>query len=497
MTLQRHATASQATAWLRGCVRGALRTDSRAVQPGDGFIAWPGQATDGRRFVPQALQAGAAACLVEADGVEAFDFDDQRIAALPGLKAATGAVADEWFGHPSRSLAMVAATGTNGKTSTALWMAQAQQALGRPFGVVGTLGVGVPGQLEPTGLTTPDPVRLHGALRRFVDDGLAGCAMEASSIGIVEERLAAVRLDVALFTNFTQDHLDYHGTMAAYWEAKRRLFDWPGLQAAVVNVDDEHGLALAEALRQRGLPVWTVALHRAARLRGVALRYVDGGLVFEVIEDGRAVTVTSRLVGEFNASNLLVVLGGLRALGVALDDAAAVVPRLEPVPGRVQRVGGDDPARPAVVVDYAHTPDALQKVLQALRPWAVERGGRLWCVFGCGGDRDPVKRPLMGAIADREADQVVLTSDNPRSEPPDFILAQILAGVAGRDEVAVIADRAQAIAHAVALAAPKDVIVVAGKGHEDYQEVAGVRRPFSDATVALAELGRRAGGAPA
>jgi len=495
VTLHHHASPAQATAWLRGCVRGALRTDSRAVQPGDGFIAWPGQATDGRRFVPQALQAGAVACLVEADGVETYAFDDARVAALPGLKAATGVVADEWFDHPSRALTMVATTGTNGKTSTALWMAQAQQALGRPFGVVGTLGLGLPGQLEATGLTTPDPLRLHGALRRFADAGLAGCAMEASSIGIAEERLAAVKIDVAMFTNFTQDHLDYHGSMGAYWAAKRRLFDWPGLQAAVVNIDDDHGLALAEALQPAGLPVWTVALHRAARLRGRDLHYVDGGLVFEVIEGDRVVTVSSRLVGEFNASNLLVVLGGLRALGVPLADAAAVVPALDPVPGRVQRVGADHPARPAVVVDYAHTPDALQKVLQALRPWAVERGGRLWCVFGCGGDRDPVKRPLMGAIADRLADRVVLTSDNPRSEPPDFILAQILAGVTGRDEVAVIADRAQAIAHAVAQAAPQDVVVIAGKGHEDYQEVAGERRPFSDAVVALAELGRRAGGA--
>jgi UDP-N-acetylmuramoyl-L-alanyl-D-glutamate--2,6-diaminopimelate ligase len=478
------ATPEQAAHWLRARVSGTLRTDSRAVQPGDAFIAWPGYANDGRQFVPAALAAGAAACLVEEQGAAHFGFADARVATLDGLKAAAGAVADAYFGHAGAQLELVATTGTNGKTSTAWWTAQALTLLGRRCGVIGTLGIGEPDAVEPTGLTTPDPITLHAAFRRFADQGFAACALEASSIGIVEQRLAAAPLKVALFTNFTRDHLDYHGDMAAYWAAKRQLFSWPGLQAAVINIDDEQGAALAAELRHGTLDVCTVSLQRPACLLGTNLRYEAGGLAFEV----NGVPVRSALVGEFNASNLLVVLGGLVALGVPLADAAAVAGRLTPVPGRLQRVNG---AGLEVVVDYAHTPDALEKALQALRPLAAARGGRLWCVFGCGGNRDATKRPLMGAIAAAQADRVVITSDNPRDEVPDLILAQILAGVTGHDEVDVIEDRRAAIAHALQAAAAGDVILLAGKGHEDYQEVAGVKRPFSDLIEAQAALAAR------
>ena len=499
------ASPQAAAQWLAAHVRGTLRTDSRRVQAGDGFIAWPGYAVDGRQYVGAALAAGAAACLVEAQGAAAFSLDDARIASLPGLKEATGPVADAWFGAPSAALDIVATTGTNGKTSTAWWMAQALSALGRRCGLVGTLGVGEPprigaaggpGTLEATGLTTPDPVTLHGALRGMVDGGLAACALEASSIGLAEHRLNALRIDVALYTNFTQDHLDYHGSMAAYWAAKRALFRWPGLRAAVLNIDDEHGRALAAEMAAEtddkstdGRPeLWTVSLRAPARLRAEGLRYEAGGLAFEAVEGAQRVPVRSQLVGEFNASNLLGVMGGLRSLGVPLADAAAVAGQLAPVPGRLQRVAGGDVD---VVVDYAHTPDALDKVLQALRPLAAARGAKLWCVFGCGGNRDATKRPLMGAIAARGADRVVLTSDNPRHEPPRAILAQILAGVAGRDEVDVIEDRREAIHGAVRRAAAGDVVLLAGKGHEDYQDVAGVKRPFSDLAEAQAALHQR------
>jgi murE/murF fusion protein len=496
-------TPAQAAQWLAERVAllqgGRLRADSRDVRPGDGFIAWPGHAQDGRQFVGAALAAGAAACLVEADGAEAFALGGGRVATLPGLKAAAGAVADTYFAQPSAVLDVVASTGTNGKTSTAWWTAQALTRLGRRCGVIGTLGVGqppsadAPGSIEHTGLTTPDPVLLHGTFRNFVDQGFAACALEASSIGIAEHRLAQARIDVALFTNFTRDHLDYHGSMAAYWAAKRQLFAWPGLRAAVVNVDDEQGALLAEELSQepaaaKVLDLWTVSLHGPARLRALDRHYVNGGLAFTVLEGSARCEVRSVLVGEFNASNLLVVLAGLRALGVPLLDACAVVPGLTPVPGRLQRVAGTDVD---VVVDYAHTPDALDKVLQALRPLATARGGRLWCVFGCGGNRDATKRPLMGAIAARGADHVVLTSDNPRGEAPCAILAQILAGVTGHDEVDVIEDRRQAIHGAVREAAPGDVVLLAGKGHEDYQEVAGIKRPFSDLDEARAALAAR------
>jgi UDP-N-acetylmuramoyl-L-alanyl-D-glutamate--2,6-diaminopimelate ligase len=383
--------------------------------------------------------------------------------------------------------------------------------LGRRCGVVGTLGIGEPPRAAPakngmppqagdnaniqfTGLTTPDPVRLHGAFRGFADAGFAACALEASSIGLVEHRLAATRIDVALFTNFTRDHLDFHGDMAAYWAAKRALFSWPGLRAASINIDDPQGAALAAELAATPpLDVWTVSATSPARLRASSLRYIDGGLAFELHEGADSVAVHSRLVGDYNASNVLVVIGGLRALGVSLADAASTVPGLTPVPGRLQRVATGAAGQPEVVVDYAHTPDALEKVLMALRPLATARGGRLHCVFGCGGNRDASKRPLMGAIAHRLADAVVLTSDNPRDEAPGLILSQILAGVGGDHEVAVIEDRHEAIAGTIAEAAAADVILLAGKGHETYQEVAGVRRPFSDEAEALAALRQRAG----
>ncbi|AKJ27865.1 UDP-N-acetylmuramoyl-L-alanyl-D-glutamate--2,6-diaminopimelate ligase [Caldimonas brevitalea] len=502
MSLPVFPTPESAAEWLRQQVQGRLRTDSRQVGAGDGFIAWPGYAVDGRRFVGAALQAGATACLVEADGVEAFGFDTSeqrgRVAAVAGLKAASGRIADVYYGEPSRRLRVVASTGTNGKTSTAWWTAQALSLLGKRCGVIGTLGVGEPpsrvapeAEVIATGLTTPDPVTLHGSLRRFADTGYAACAIEASSIGIVEHRLDALRIEVALFTNFTRDHLDYHGDMDAYWEAKAQLFDWPGLRAAVLNLDDPRGVAVAERLRREGrLQVWGYTRGATGELRAADVGYQGGGLGFTLIEGTRAVPVRTRLIGDYNVANLLAVIGGLRALDVPLADAAALCAELTPVPGRMQRVGGD--RGPLAVVDYAHTPDALEQALRALQPLARERGGRLWCVFGCGGDRDATKRPLMGAIAERLADLTVVTSDNPRSESPEAILEQIVAGMQQREQAAVEVDRRVAIAGALVAAEPRDVVLIAGKGHEDYQDIAGVKSHFSDVEEALDALSRRA-----
>jgi UDP-N-acetylmuramoyl-L-alanyl-D-glutamate--2,6-diaminopimelate ligase len=484
-----------------GGTAGALCSDSRQLRRGDAFVAWPGLAHDARRFVSDALAAGAAACLVEADRVGSFGFTDARIAAVPQLKRRAGPIAAAFYGRPSERLTVVATTGTNGKTSTAWWLAQALGRLGRRCAAIGTLGIGEPPRdagaaaFHATGLTTPDAVMLHRALDDLVGRGFGAIAIEASSIGLAEHRIDGLAIDVALFTNFTQDHLDYHGTMAEYWAAKRRLFGWPGLKAAVINVDDAHGAALAEELRIGGPELWTCALHRDARLRGGAVHYVDGGLAFELEAGEVRVPVRTRLVGGFNAANLLLVIGALRALHVPLEEAVHAAAMATPVPGRLQRVATGAAGEPEVVVDYAHSPDALDQVLQALRPFARARGGRLWCVFGCGGNRDAAKRPLMGAIAARQAEHVVLTSDNPRHEAPDFILAQILAGVTGHDEVDVIEDRREAIRYAIGAAAPADVVLIAGKGHEDYQEVAGVRRPFADVDEALAALRARAGGA--
>ncbi len=500
MAPRRLDSVSDALGWFAQRGVRTLATDSRKVGPGDAFIAWPGYAVDARQFVPQALAAGASACLVEAEGVQAFDaFDRDEVAALQNLKANTGVLASGFMGAPSQQLNVIAVTGTNGKTSTAWWVAQALSSLGQRSGVIGTLGVGEPpSPLQPsaitfTGMTTPDAVTVQAGFRRFVDAGFKACAIEATSIGITEHRLAGTKIDVALFTNFTQDHLDYHGSMDAYWRAKAGLFAWPGLRAAVINVDDAKGAALAQSLRAGALDVWTYSTTGAARLRGSKIGYAAGGVGFELREGDARVAVKTQMIGEYNVANLLATIGGLRACGVALADAAAACALLTPVPGRMQRVASDA-ASPQVVVDYAHTPDALEKAMFALQPFAAERGGRLWCVFGCGGDRDATKRPLMGAIAQRLAQRVVVTSDNPRFEEPAFILLQIVAGLAGsQDRVKVIEDRRAAIAHAVREAAARDVILIAGKGHEDYQEIGGVKHPFSDVAEASAALKLREG----
>ena len=485
----------EAARWLRARVSGQLRTDSRQVGPGDGFIAWPGAATDGRRHVPAALAQGASACLVERDGAEAFGFSGPDVASYPGLKAATGPLAAAYYQAPSRQVRMLAITGTNGKTSCAWWLSWVLSKLQltrlSPCGLIGTLGIGIAPEARYNGLTTPDPVLLQQALREFADSGVKSCAIEASSIGIAEHRLDGTALEVAMFTNFTQDHLDYHGSMDAYWAAKAALFDWPGLRAAVVNLDDARGPALAEHAAARGLEVWTVSLAQPARLRASDLGLGERGLRWRVHEGAAApLTIDTPLVGEHNAANLMGVLGCLRALGVPLADAVRACTELPAVPGRMEQVGA--PGAPLAVIDYAHTPDALDKALAALRPLAAQRGGRLWCVFGCGGNRDAAKRPLMGAAAEAGADAVLITSDNPRHEPPQAIIDQIVAGLARPAGVRIEPDRAAAIAQALTQAAPADVVLIAGKGHEDYQEVAGVRRPFSDQAEARQALARRA-----
>ena len=494
-----HATA--AAQWLAARGAGDLCTDHRRLRPGDAFLAWPGYSNDARRFVAAALQSGAVACLVDDHHLASFGFDDPRIAAVAHLKDLVGPIAHQFLGRPSERLQVVATTGTNGKTSTAWWTAQALTGLGRRCALIGTLGIGEPptGAGEPgaglhsSGMTTPDPVRLQQALRDFVAGGFAACAIEASSIGLQERRLAGTHIEVALFTNLTLDHLDYHEDMAAYWKAKRALFAWPGLKAAVLNIDDPHGAELAGTLGHAPLDLWSCSTQRPARLWAHGVHHDAGGLAFELREGEHSLPLRSALIGDFNAANLLGVIGVLRALGVALADAASAAERLSPVPGRMQRVRIDAPGQPEVVVDYAHSPDALEKVLQTLQPLARARGGRLWCVFGCGGNRDAAKRPMMGAIAARLADRVVLTSDNPRDEAPVFILSQILAGITGHDEVDVIDDRREAIAHALAGAAPADVVLLAGKGHEDTQEIAGVKRRLSDVDEARQGLLRRAG----
>jgi UDP-N-acetylmuramoyl-L-alanyl-D-glutamate--2,6-diaminopimelate ligase len=504
-------TAPEAAQWLRTRVTGELRTDSRLVQAGDGFIAWPGAATDGRRYLAQALAQGATACLMEEAGHSAWvdalsaASANGKLACMTSLKAQTGLVADAYYEQPSQALKVLAVTGTNGKTSTAWWLAQALSSpvLQQACGLVGTLGVGQLPHLVSTGMTTPDPVLLQRQFRRFSDAGVTHCAIEASSIGLAEHRLDGTQIRVAVFTNFTQDHLDYHGDMAAYWAAKAALFGWSGLQAAVINTDDAQGALLAKQLQGGALDVWTCSKRSAsdmpARLQARALPGTDG-LAFEVIEDLDVQTLRTGLMGDFNIDNLLGVVGTLRALGFGLAQAIQACTHLTAVPGRMQRVSVDmghtdtqgSANLPLVVVDYAHTPDAISHALMALRSQATERGGRLWCVLGCGGDRDASKRPLMAAAAEAAADQVVLTSDNPRSESPEAILAAMVQGLRRPQQARIQPDRALAIAEVLTQAAAQDVVLLAGKGHETEQEIQGVRHPFSDVAQARLALQQRA-----
>jgi UDP-N-acetylmuramyl-tripeptide synthetase len=482
-------TPGQAAAWLREKITGSLWTDSRKVGAGDGFMAWPGAAVDARLYVNQVLDAGASACLVEEDGVDVFGFIDERVAIYAGLKSAAAPVAAAYFEQPSTQLQVIAITGTNGKTSTTWWLAQALGKLGRRCGIVGTLGTGTPDAMVFNGLTTPDPVLLQQQFRHFVDEGFSACALEASSIGISEQRLDGTHIQVAVLTNFTQDHLDYHGSMATYWDAKKKLFEWPGLQAAVLNLDDVKGLELHAALAGSALDVWTISITERARVHAENIDQGAQGITFDVVEESVRYRIVSGMVGLYNVSNLLGVIAAMRALGIELKDAARACEGLSQVPGRLETISID--GFPMVAIDYAHTPDALEKVLVALMPVARERSGRLWCIFGCGGDRDATKRPLMAAVAQKNADQVVVTSDNPRSENPAVIISQILLGITHSDAVFVEADRAAAISMALALAQPADVVLLAGKGHENYQEISGVKHPFSDRTHAEAALATR------
>jgi len=384
---------------------------------------------------------------------------------------------------------MVGVTGTNGKTSVTQWIAQALYTRGRKCALVGTLGNGFPDALEPGPNTTPGIHVLREFLPESVRQGAQACAMEVSSIGLHQNRVAGIRFDVAVFTNLTRDHLEYHKTMEAYAAEKAKLFAWPGLGHAVLNLDDPFGRTLATQLAGR-VATSGYTLESATGtdrvLRAADLSESGGALAFTL--DG--VRFEAPLVGRFNAANLLAVIGALLAGGERLADIAAVLRHIVPPAGRMQPIGGNN--APLVIVDYAHSPDALNKVLATLRGTTQARGGQLLCVFGCGGDRDPGKRPQMGAIAARLADAVVVTSDNPRSEDPLAIIGQILAGMTSKP--AVEPDRAAAINAAIAAADNRDVILIAGKGHEPYQEIAGVRTPFSDLECAKSALAGRHGG---
>ncbi len=506
MSAARKPTLTDILAWLHATARDAqLSSNSRSITLGDVFFAYPGDAADGRHYIEQAIEAGAKAVVYEADGFTWQDAWTVPSLAVKGLKNIAGPVASAYYDQPDAAMFSVAVTGTNGKTSCTQWLGKALSRLGLPTAVIGTLGIGLyrrgeHGGFDVTGYTTPDAVLLQRKLAQLRTTGAQALAIEASSIGLDQGRLNGMHVDVALFTNFTRDHLDYHGDMDAYEVAKRMLFDWPGIKHAVINLDDDMGLRLVSHLQSTNpsLPItgYTVVGRQVPGvtiLSATDIRSSHGGTAFHLETQAGPAHVKTQLVGLFNVSNVLGILGVLLAKGVGLKTAVETAETLTSVPGRMQQMGGQE--APLVVIDYAHTPDALEKTLVTLRQVAQQRGGALWCLFGCGGDRDPGKRPQMGAVA-QQADHIVITSDNPRSEEPAAILAQIVKGIDAtcleKNAPHVIEDRASAILWAVRHAGKNDVVLLAGKGHEPYQEIKGKKMPFLDADHAALALAARA-----
>lgn len=479
-----------------------LQLDSRMLEPGELFIAYPGLRSDGRHYLSQAKAAGAVAALVESEGFKATGETPLPVIVIENLANKVSAIAGRFYDDPSARLRVTGITGTNGKTTCTQLLAQLFALLGKPAGVIGTLGYGLlssdevstKSTLTDTGLTTPDAVSVQRILADLLDAGAAVVAMEVSSHSLDQGRVGGLHFSTAVFTNLSQDHLDYHQTMAAYQQAKAQLFNAPGLQNTIVNSDDAAGRTIISALAASSeLSCYSYSLsQKDADIYARAPAFGPQGICAQLVTPWGQGELHSHLQGEFNLSNLLAVIGVACAEGHALPAVLAGVAQLKPVPGRLEVV--DAQALPVVVVDYAHTGDAIEKALTALRSGCQ---GRLWCVFGCGGDRDQGKRTVMGSIAAELADQLVVTSDNPRSEDAQAIIDAVLEGVSRAvnkaNEPHVFVDRRAAIRFAVNNAAEQDVVLIAGKGHEDYQLIKNQRLPFND--VAEARLALRERGA--
>ena len=467
--------------------------DSRQVKAGDVFMALRGTVVDGRQFIDAAIDSGAAAVLADGDVLGAEERKGVQVVTVPGLSARVGEIAARFYGHPSEAMYLVGVTGTNGKSTCAYL---ASQLLAKHFGsaaVMGTIGNGVWKEgaisLQETGLTTPDPVRLQHDYAEFYAQGARAAAMEVSSHSLSQGRVHGLVFDTAVFTNLTRDHLDYHGNMAAYGAAKEKLFGLPKLKRGVINIDDPFGAQMVERCKLRGLKVITYGL-QSGDLQVRNLKRLDDGFAVDLITPWGEGELRAPLIGDFNIHNALAVVAAVGAAGMPLADILAEFPNIQPVPGRMERVASEGQAADGinVLVDYAHTPDALRAALEAARPYCR---GKLWCVFGCGGDRDNGKRAPMGRIATELADHVVVTSDNPRGEDPQAIVDEILTGVEG-DHSTVKIDRAEAIRFAIGEAAAGDTVLIAGKGHEDYQLIAGQKLHFCDREQAAEALARRA-----
>lgn len=469
------------------CIVNGLCCDSREIKPGDCFFALAGAQEDGRDYISVALQKGAAAIVVD-NSLPYPTSIPSKVFTVPDLAKNLGNIASRFYQNPSKKLKVIGLTGTNGKTSTSQYIAMAMKMANRSCGIIGTLGYGLPEQLKPSSYTTSFPLMLQKQLAEIVDLGAEAVAMEVSSHALDQHRTQGVEFDIAVFTNLTRDHLDYHGTMENYAAAKKKLFLTETLQHAVINIDDPFGLALAKELQGNGkvnVHGYSLQEHGVTfpLLRAHHIHLNSKGVTAKISSSGGEQLLRSKLLGRFNISNLLAVLCCLQLLDIPIDIGLEYISQLNTIPGRMQVFGGGK--QPLVIVDYAHTPDALKQVLQAIRE---HTHGTLWCLFGCGGDRDQGKRPIMAQIAERFSDQLVITDDNPRTEDPSKIVADMMNGLLCPWAVEVEHDRGAAIAHVIDCAAPGDVILVAGKGHENYQLIGDEKLPFSDAEQIQAHL---------
>jgi UDP-N-acetylmuramoyl-L-alanyl-D-glutamate--2,6-diaminopimelate ligase len=457
-----------------------MTSDSRNVQSGSLFLAYPGDKADGRNYIAEAIRNGASAVLWDSENFEWNANWDIENKPIRQLRLQAGSIASQYYNNPSEKLWMIGVTGTNGKTSISQWLSQCFNHLGNKTAVIGTLGNGLPNQLSPTSNTTPDAVLLQEMLADYVKQEVKTVAMEVSSHGLHQGRVRSVNFDVAVLSNLTRDHLDYHGSFEDYADAKRRLFVGNDLKVAVLNCDDEFGVEIEDELTDTGTPVLSYGIDRGL-VRATELHFENTHFSFYAVTPFGSAPVKANLIGRFNVYNVLAVLATLLASKVNLEDAVEAISHIQSAAGRMQQLGGGD--LPLVVVDYAHTPDALEKVLTTLK---AQASAKIICVFGCGGNRDAGKRELMGKVASEIADAVVVTSDNPRGEAPEAIIHAIVGGMHGN--YAIEEDRAKAISIAILAAKPNDIVLIAGKGHEDYQEIAGKKHHFSDVEQAQSVL---------
>ncbi|QUN06132.1 UDP-N-acetylmuramoyl-L-alanyl-D-glutamate--2,6-diaminopimelate ligase [Shewanella yunxiaonensis] len=463
-------------------VVGAPTLDSRKIVDSGLFIAVPGFKTDGREYIAAAFKNGATAVLKHTDNPD----DHGKVGTADGLvieffrlNRQVSAIAAQYYGLIAGKPRIVGVTGTNGKTSVTQLIAQWVELYGQQAGVMGTLGNGRPGQLQDTGNTTADAITLMAQFKQMGEAGVDVCAMEVSSHGLVQGRVDAVPFEIAVFTNLSRDHLDFHKSMEAYAAAKQRLLRFPTVKKAALNLDDHTGSTWFDSLDRQRLLGFSIHNDPRASLLALDADYHHAGIQARIKWPEGEGQLQTPLLGEFNLSNLLAALSALYALGYPLQQMLALAPKLQPVPGRMECFVA--PTGFSIVVDYAHTPDGLEKALVAAREHCT---GRLWCVFGCGGDRDTGKRPQMAAIAERLADRVMITSDNIRSEDPQQIINDIMAGLTHPQQVLTEVDRVQAIHQVVSQAQAGDLIVLAGKGHETYQEIAGVKHHYDERALA-------------